>query len=105
MKAILVIDKMPTMCINCPCFKYQMDDTGICCADVNDERAYGLDMKSKPNWCPIKPLRLPNAKEQVPLVIKNENDSLKEVYEYGVIDGYNECVREVLGWNESNISN
>lgn len=60
------------------------------------------EKKKIPSWCQLKPLRLPKLKEQVPLVIKNENDSLKEVYEYGVIDGYNECVREVLGWNESN---
>lgn len=94
-KAILVID-MPMNCLECR-FRithYANDKPYLDTCMVKDE--------TSKNGCPLRPLRLPNVKEQVPLVIKNENDSLKEVYEYGVIDGYNECVREVLGWNESN---
>ena len=44
----------------------------------------------------IKPMPK-KKKQQVPLVFKDENDIPKEVYKYGKIDGYNECLKEILG--------
>lgn len=90
-KAILVID-MPSMCINCPCFKYEMNDTGICCANVNDEKAYGLDIKSKPNWCPLKPIPQKQGVKSIEFIPQGRWGA----YENSCF-GWNACIDEILG--------
>lgn len=103
MKAIYITD-MPKNCYHCQFKTYDSNDNDYWCR-LKGNIICDLEQEGRPAKCPLKALRLPNTKEQVPVVIKNINDTLKEVYEYGVLDGYNECVREVLGWNESNTSN
>ena len=82
MKAILVIDEMPTGCIGCPCY---YEDKGKCentWESVEDDFA-------RPSWCPLKPL--PERKD--------EGSVLKplpfEVYMYRY--GFNECLDEIAG--------
>ena len=85
MKAILVIDEMPTGCIGCPCY---YEDKGKCentWESVEDDFA-------RPSWCPLKPL--PERKD--------EGSVLKplpfEVYMYRY--GFNECLDEIAGETE-----
>jgi len=49
MKAVLVINKMPTGCIGCPCY---YEDRGKCqntWEEVEDDC-------TRPSWCPLRPL-------------------------------------------------
>lgn len=88
MKAILVIDIPDDIWAN------KEDDLGVY-----------IELWSKridDGWCAeytidnLKPMPK-KKKQQVPLVFKDENDIPKEVYKYGKIDGYNECLKEILG--------
>ena len=72
MKAILVID-MPDICYKCPCYDHE---GGICQATSN----WKADIE---NGCPLKPL--PQKKQH-----GEEID-----YEYGYIDGWNACLKEI----------
>ena len=85
MKAILVIDEMPTGCIGCPCY---YEDRGKCqntWEEVEDDC-------TRPSWCPLRPL--PERKD--------EGSVLKplpfEVYMYRY--GFNECLDEIAGETE-----
>lgn len=72
MKAILVIDKMPTGCIGCPCY---CEDRGKCqntWVEVENDCV-------RPLWCPLKPI--PKKHENVP----------KMEYELG----WNDCIEEI----------
>ena len=85
MKAILVIDEMPTGCIGCPCY---YEDRGKCqntWEEVEDDC-------TRPSLCPLRPL--PERKD--------EGSVLKplpfEVYMYRY--GFNECLDEIVGETE-----
>lgn len=79
MKAVLVID-MPKSCEECP-IRFSGEPNEWCWY-----LKHGLDdIKSKPEWCPLKPL---------PQKMKHEDEI---DYEYGYIDGWNDCLEEIGG--------
>lgn len=50
MKAILVLDEMPSSCEECNFHQY-----GICHAVRKCITGTPKELKSKPDWCPLKP--------------------------------------------------
>lgn len=78
MKAILVIDEMPTRCIDCPCY---YEDRGRCqntWESVEDDFA-------RPSWCPLRPL---------PTRVEHE-EGLDSAFNIGWEHGYNACLEEL----------
>lgn len=95
MKAVLVID-MPTKCINCP-FNDVDDDMErwICYASTDSTahvrcREEDIDIHSKPEWCPLKPLP---QKEEKPKVSGGLN--WDNAFTCGFIIGWNACIEEI----------
>lgn len=86
-KAMLIIDE-PRVCGECPCY----EDFSGCC---KKERKYISTLKrviigKKPEWCPLRPA--PTFKEDNSVIYL-------ERYE-GYLEGWNDCVREMLGGGE-----
>jgi len=78
MKAILVIDEMPTGCIGCPCY---YEDRGKCqntWEEVEDDC-------TRPSWCPLKPL---------------PHKLQADWYTDGYKEGFNACHEEITGETE-----
>lgn len=88
MKAILIIDEMPTDCYGC----HLMVD-GWCYAKKAREVQDDVEEDKRPDWCPLvyKPDKK-NLKMQGD--IKNE---LVACYARGKVDGWNECLEEIEG--------
>ena len=83
MKAILVIDEMPTRCLGCPCY---YEDRGRCqktWESVEDEFA-------RPSWCPLKPM--PQKKNT-----DMRLSAMDEWLEHSERIGFNKCIDEILG--------
>lgn len=80
MKAILVID-MPSSCSECNLQQY-----GICHAVRKCITGTPKDLKSKPDWCPLK--QLPSKKPTIGK--ESDNDILC------MNAGYNACIDEIL---------
>lgn len=81
MKAILVIDEMPTGCIGCPCY---YEDRGKCqntWEEVEDDC-------TRPSWCPLRPLP-----QKLKLRIQREWITDYDRYEIG----YNACLDKIAG--------
>ena len=85
MKAILVIE-MPSSCSECNFHQY-----GICHAVRKCITGTPKELKSKPDWCPLKPI--PSKKPTIGK--ESENDILC------MNAGYNACIDEILGGLES----
>ena len=82
MKAILVIDEMPTGCIGCPCY---YEDRGKCqntWEEVEDDC-------TRPSWCPLRPL--PKEMEHT----ENEDDN-----SLSFRNGWNSYYFEIAGETE-----
>lgn len=100
-KSVLVIDT-PKSCYNCP---FGTEYYDICIYKGNCELAehlgkimtlvteeyYGFESKSRPDWCPLKPLPEKNT---------TENDMTD--YQCGMVDGRNQCINEIIGGGNSN---
>ena len=83
MKAILVIDEMPKNCDECP-IRFSGEPNEWCWY-----LKHGLDdIKSKPSWCPLKPL--PEKRE-----LKEE--WLNEYNRDEFADGWNACLNDITG--------
>ena len=80
-KAILIIE-MPSSCSECNLQQY-----GICHAVRKCITGTPKELKSKPDWCPLKPM--PDK--------KNRNNRVVGDYLRGRSDGYNACIDEILG--------
>lgn len=106
-KAILVID-MPKSCYECQlCVKDDYEEQLICTGEYRSafdtfhtciNEFYKRNMK--PNWCPLKPM--PN-KAHIFDIYKDYTFSTEEeqkAYMIGNEDGYNDCIREILGEEE-----
>ena len=80
MKAILVIDEMPSECgWECPCYRENNACEGMCTETLKstpftDER---------PSWCPLKPLP------------KKKNTDFHPNVVYA--NGWNDCLKEIKG--------
>ena len=77
MKAILVIDKMPSNCLDCPC-EYDF----IRCKALNHQLEYCTAGKERPSWCPLKPMpikRTPNGSDIFNDYVRGRNDCIEEI--------------------------
>lgn len=106
MKAILVLDDMPKNCLECP-FRYKSEEMplgnftyqslfrckfepeGLCEDDGDTVYLNDIMMKSKPDWCPLKPM-----------IEKKDRNKVVGDYLRGRCDGYNACIDEILGDKE-----
>lgn len=92
MKAILVIDKMPTQCAMCPLHSTvegdDYDDVSYFCtvADVYSRITYA---EGKPDWCPLKEM----PKERILPTMEVQNTNYGE--EPWFSDGWNACLEEI----------
>lgn len=95
-KSVLVIDT-PENCYDCPfgtAYCGEFEYVGYCeladCLDYDvilmTEEHYDCESKSRPDWCPLKPLPEKNT---------TENDMTD--YQCGMVDGRNQCIDEITG--------
>lgn len=100
-KSVLVIDT-PENCYDCPFgtdYCSDLEHDGLCeLADRLDydlvlttEEYYDYESKSRPDWCPLKPL--PEKKEYI--VPINNVESQKDI----IAVGWNACIDEITGGN------
>lgn len=94
-KSVLVIDT-PENCYGCPFgteYCGNLEYEGRCeladCLDYNvilmTEEHYDCESKSRPDWCPLKPLP------------KYKSIEKPGEYEYGIQCGWNRCIDEIAG--------
>ena len=81
-KAILVMD-MPSSCEKC-----DLQIFGRCEKTKKSIVGTPSDLKSKPDWCPLKPM--PSKKS-------TEYNPCRNPY---IAEGYNACIDEILGGSE-----
>lgn len=74
MKAILVIDEMPTNCYEC---NFAID---LCHGTIPSQEYYN----KRPSWCPLKPM-----------LEKQELTTEAGEYVYAYRKGWNECLEEI----------
>ena len=103
-KSVLVIDT-PKSCYNCP-FETEYYDIYIYKGNCElaehlgkimtllTEEYYGFESKSRPEWCPLKPL--PEKKEYI---VPNDNvESQKDI----IAVGWNACLRKITETSDEN---
>ena len=97
MKAILVIDYMPSSCLECPCL------------DVEFRMCKGYEgyeepsIYRRPDWCPLRPL--PQYEDEGEMERLAEKVGSKKECALSYAYGYNDCINDILGYqDESNIS-
>lgn len=103
-KSVLVIDT-PKSCYNCP-FGTEYYDIYIYKGNCElaehlgkimtllTEEHYGFESKSRPEWCPLKPL--PEKKEYI---VPNDNvESQKDI----IAVGWNACLRKITETSDEN---
>ena len=87
MKAILVIDKMPSACNVCDFNRFTFHWG---CSRHNDDSVTNeMEKYIRPSWCPIKPLPK-----------KRDNEELNEYHRDLYADGWNNCLDEIMGETE-----
>lgn len=84
-KAILVMD-MPSSCEKC-----DLQNFGRCQKTKKSIVGTPSDLKSKPDWCPLKPML--NKKSVIRKLPMYDTDLHYE-------QGYNACIDEILGGSE-----
>lgn len=94
-KSVLVMDT-PENCYDCPfgiSYCGELEYVGYCelagCLDYDvilmTEEHYDCESKSRPEWCPLKPLLEKSTAE---------NDMTD--YQCGMVDGRNQCIDEIV---------
>lgn len=91
MKAVLVINEMPTRCCQCKFFRFVDKDNWdsnetYCIVATGFRNEDGMNTKAE--WCPLR--TLPERKE-MPKNYANRD------YTQGIVDGWNRCWDEVTG--------
>ena len=84
MKAVLVLNEMPSNCLDCPCEYDYMK-----CKATNYRLDYVNADVERPSWCPLKPM--PKRK-------LHEYEQVDD--EYGYVEGWNACLDEITGETE-----
>lgn len=99
MKAILVLDEMPSSCIDCRFCREIDEGTDACCEIMGDpddsELCRMIDVsypQEKPDWCPLK-----EVPQKQPTEMKTINDDINKLV---FNEGYNACIDEILGDKE-----
>lgn len=98
-KSVLVLDT-PTNCYDCPFgtgYCSDLEYEGLCeladCLDYDvilmTEEHYDCESKSRPDWCPLKPL--PERKEYI--VPIDNVESQKDI----IAVGWNACINKITG--------
>lgn len=88
MKAVLVIDEMPTRCLGCPCY---YEDKGRCqntWESVEDDLA-------RPSWCPLKPIPQKKILDEELLFMSGNFRLIQARF-----TGWNDCIDTLLGETE-----
>ena len=88
MKAVLVIDEMPKSCDDCMLIYPDKYNDMWCCIACDCVVEENVTAGTLHKWCPLKPL--PQKKQH-----EEEID-----YEYGYIDGWNDCIDTIAGETE-----
>lgn len=85
MKAILVIDEMPTECIECPFHRIYADGflNETYCSVMAKRNKDGVNTRA--DWCPLKPM------------------PMKSVWKNDYSDGWNACLEELTGEQNGSI--
>ena len=82
-KAILVLDRMPNACHECPLFNSGYTD--MCCKAMNNKTInYPYPKDFRQNWCPLR-------SEPEHELIWSDN----RIYDFEL--GFNACLDEILG--------
>lgn len=100
-KSVLSIDT-PENCYDCPfgtAYCGELEYVGLCeladCLDCDEilitEEHYDCESKSRPDWCPLKPL--PEKKEYI--VSIDNIESQKDI----IAVGWNACIDKITGGN------
>ena len=105
MKAILVID-MPDDCPVCPMAHWNKIDEFTGCDAVSGKK-YAINDKeyaessSRPLWCPLRPLPEKDEEPEDDMTdyIQEDYDRMAS-YFYGLINGRNNVINEILGETE-----
>lgn len=95
-RSVLVIDT-PENCYDCPfgtAFCSALEYEGLCeladCLGCDEilitEEHYDCESKSRPDWCPLKPLPEKDTKKHFP-----------DEFECGYAAGWNSCIDEIKG--------
>lgn len=88
-KAMLIIDE-PECCIDCPCSNFISGyEQWQCKATEMELSEFELEAE-RPIWCPLRP---------VPTLKEDNSVIYIERYE-GYLEGWNDCVREIIGGDE-----
>lgn len=85
-KAMLIMD-MPSRCIECQFC--DNEDFPMC--EAGGRRIKDDNIEKRQEWCPLK--EVPQKKE--------DNLSIHLPYNEGYINGWNDCIKEMLGEKES----
>jgi len=86
-KAILVLNEMPSCCIECPCRTKNLLDKDVCnCLYENNELGLHDLMHDRPYWCPLK---------EVPMGIDAYVPESVDYLSYH--RGWYDCKREITG--------
>ena len=89
MKAILVLDEMPSSCLECPIGEDMSISIEACIQCPLGKCAIDEETKIRPDWCPLKPM-----------IEKKDRNKVVGDYLRGRCDGYNACIDEILGDKE-----
>ena len=89
MKAILVLDEMPTRCDDCRLSDYGL---AICHAEGKEIKDGG----QRQGYCPLK--KMPKKRGKMFLTERSQNDTdlmVKSAFANCYTDGWNECIEEI----------
>ncbi len=87
-KTILVLNEMPSSCVECPCRTKNLKDEYVCNCLYEDNKLNLYHMMHKrPQWCPLKELPEKQVRDYP------EYDR----YVTGWDDGWDACLDEILG--------
>lgn len=99
MKAILILDEMPSRCEECPCYQSEMNYETIeyrYCG--RDGHVVSWNDSPKYDSCPLKPLPQKNKYDvEKYATVDYENDVTLGHY---LNNGWNDCIDEILGEEE-----
>lgn len=91
-KAVLFMD-MPSSCEKCRLHSFVGKDCDVICVVKGKTQSYEEAYKSKPDWCPLKPM--PNK-----IGIASALKMPREGNIIDVINSYNACINDILRGSE-----
>ena len=86
MKKAVLLMNVPEKCLDCNLCVLDMDGSISCYYNKREICSNVGENNSRPEWCPLKSLPEEDHEDHYP----NE-------LEYGYADGWNDCLREIMG--------